>query len=755
MTLLPAIAAWLGCAGGDPASTEPGPAEPPPAAPRPPSLVLVTLDTTRADRIGAYGYGSGSTPEIDALAAEGVRFDAAYTTVPLTIPAHATLFTGRYPPSLGVRVNGDHPLPAEALTLAEILRDSGYTTIASVGAFVTTRVWAFDQGFDVFDDDLGDGDRDRLGLERTGPEVVNGITSALVDAPPDEPVFVWAHLYDPHEPYAAPGIFMSRGLDAYDSEVAYADAQIGRLRKVVERFAGDSGVAYIVVADHGEGLGDDPERGHGIYLYDETLRVPFVISGPGPRHPDAAPAVRESVSVVDVLPTALGMLGIPLPAGLDDLDGVDLSPALKGAPIRRGPVYAESEAPKFRLGWAPEVVAIDEDLQLYATPNGALIDRTRSGRVPSAWADLSSTRPEEAARLRAFVDEVRGRVPIVGDDPEPGLAAAQLEALGYVSSAPSDPAAAPTIDAKDRAEAVRRLDEARHVVRRPGGRAEAERLWRSVLASDPDIVEARLEIVSSLDRSGKRSEALALLNEGVAAVPDAAPLLVNRARLLLSMGRAAEAAADAERVLARDAGDRAAREVLVDATPPETALERIRGWQAEAPDDPFLHAMAGLVLVALERFDEAHPELTAAAAAPAPWLGVHGALGRIERQRGEKETARRHLEAEVEHFPQDPPAWHALAAFQLETLRDAKAASQSYDRVLGMYPADVVARRGLAASLVRLGDLQAASHVLGPLLPTEDPEVMKVQAALLAARGESQEANRVRERAKALTERGG
>ncbi|MEZ4235457.1 MAG: sulfatase-like hydrolase/transferase [Myxococcota bacterium] len=726
MTLL--LAALAGCGRSDPPPAEaPAPA---PAAPSRPSLLLVTMDTTRADRIGVYGHERADTPVLDALAAEGIRFDQAFTTVPLTIPAHASIMTGRYPPSTGVRVNGDHALPDAAVTLAEVLQEQGWTTIGAAGAFVTTRTWAFDQGFDTFDDDLGPGVDDRWGLERTGPEVTAAIATALADAPPDAPVFVWAHLYDPHEPYAAPGIFASRGLDAYDSEIAFADAQVGRLRKLVERAAGPAGAAIIVVGDHGEGLGDDLERGHGSFLFDETLRVPLIVRAPDGS--GAGTVVDGAVSVVDVLPTALGLLGVPAP---DALDGVDLSAAARGEAVAHGPVYAESEAPSHRLGWAPEVVAIDAGLELFASPKGALVARDGGvhGVDRAGWQDLAAARPDDAARLRAFLTEVRSREPLVAEDAAPGLAAQQLEALGYVAATPADGAANPVVDAKDRADALHRLDEARHLVRRPGGRPDAEALWRSVIRTDPDIVEARLEIVSSLDRSGRRDEAFALLDEGIALLPDAAPLLVNRARLRLSTGDRAGAVADAERVLALLPGDHAAREILVQAAEPEAALVRIRGWQAEQPDDTFLHAMAGLTLVALGRQEEAWPELEAASHTPVPWLGVHRALGEIERRRGRTDRALAQLQAEVDHFPQDPPAWHALGSFQLER-GDAQAASKSYDRVLGMYPADVVARRGLASAMLRLGDLQGAQHVLSPLLPSADPATQELEAAVRAAR---------------------
>ena len=283
-----------------------------PRGPR--NLLLVSLDTVRADRLGSYHYAAAQTPRIDGLAASGLRFEQATTVVPLTLPAHSSLMTGTFPGWHGVRDNGGFYLGDDQLTLAEILRDKGFRTGGFVGSFVLDRRWGIAQGFDRYFDDF---DLDRFPsaaamdmIQRPGSDVVDRALEWL-QAEPNRPFFAWVHLYDAHTPYEAPEPFQSRFPrtrdGAYDAEIANVDAQVGRLLDALRADGRLDDTLVIVVADHGEMLGEHGELTHGFFIYEAATRIPLIVSGPGV----PAAVIADQVRIVDVMPTALSLLGDP------------------------------------------------------------------------------------------------------------------------------------------------------------------------------------------------------------------------------------------------------------------------------------------------------------------------------------------------------------------------------------------------------------------------------------------------------------
>ncbi|MBK9369294.1 MAG: sulfatase [Deltaproteobacteria bacterium] len=300
------------------------------ADPRP-SILLVTLDTTRADRLGPYGYMLAQTPTLDALAAQGVVYTRAYATCPLTIPSHASLFTGRTPPSHGVRDNGDYVLPETAITLAERFAEAGWRTAAFTAAFPTQARWGLNQGFERYHDPLR-----RLPTQldwsdqRAADEVITDALATLPGLAKDgEPLFVWVHLFDAHWPYEPPEPALSAHPGRpYDGEITFADAELGRLIAWFDE-ARPGGVV-VITADHGEGLGDGGERTHGFLLHDGTVRVPLIVRAPGLT---ALGRVDDPVSHIDVAPTLLNLAGLPLH---DGLQGADLREGGQRAAVQRG-----------------------------------------------------------------------------------------------------------------------------------------------------------------------------------------------------------------------------------------------------------------------------------------------------------------------------------------------------------------------------------------------------------------------------------
>ena len=291
-----------------------------PAPPRPRNLVIVTLDTTRADRLPEYGFASIETPAIDWLAREGVVFDQAMSVAPLTLTAHSSLFTGLYPPHHGVRDNADRPLAEDKATIAEMFHARGFRTGAFVGSTVLAADRGLSRGFEKYDEGAGAGGK--TPRRRPGNEVTDGAI-AWLDSACGSPFFLWVHLYDAHAPQTLPDAFRRKYAgDLYAGGIAFADSQLSRLIEALRTKGVLDSTAIIVAGDHGESLGEHGESEHGIFLYEGTLHVPMIMRAPG------LPARRVTglASLVDVLPTVLDLFGLEPMAG----DGMDLLPTVRG-----------------------------------------------------------------------------------------------------------------------------------------------------------------------------------------------------------------------------------------------------------------------------------------------------------------------------------------------------------------------------------------------------------------------------------------
>jgi len=405
--------------------------------PRPHALVIVTLDTTRADRLPVYGYASVSTPALDRLAREGVVFDAASSVAPLTLTAHTSLFTGLYPPHHRVQDNAAPPLDARRPTIATILHAYGFRTAAFVGSTVLAADRGLARGFDVYNDGCAPGVEPPR--RRPGDQVMDAAL-AWLDTVGWSPFLLWVHLYDAHAPQTLPIMYRREYGDAYEGGIAFADAQLQRLVDSLDRKRLLDMTAVIVAGDHGESLGDHGEIEHGIFLYESTLHVPLVVRSPG-----LAPGRVSSVaSLADVLPTVLDLFGLPA----TQVDGASLKPALDGRrDLSPRGVYAESMYP-LRFGWSPLRAFRDERFKYIDAPRPELYDLEAD---PFEEHDLSRERPAVMAALRRQLDAVVAGPPDATDDgarvsPE---VQARLAALGYTSGVVAADPASSGRDPKD------------------------------------------------------------------------------------------------------------------------------------------------------------------------------------------------------------------------------------------------------------------------------------------------------------------
>ena len=400
-------------------------------APRiaPVGVVLITLDTTRADRLSPYGFTSVRMPALDRLSAEGIVFDQATTVAPLTLPSHCSLFTGQFPPNHRVRDNADAPLADHQTTLAELLRAHGFRTGAFVGSVVLDRDRGLAQGFEVY----GEVNRrpPRVRRQRRADEVISEATEWLQGVG-DSRFFLWAHLYDPHRPYEPPAGFRPIA-DPYVGEIAFADSQIGVLLDALEQQHLLDRTIVIVTADHGESLGEHGERDHGIFVYQSALRVPLIV-----RAPALAPRrVAAVVRLVDVMPTVLDLLGVPAPV----LDGTSLTALMRGATqVRELEAYAESLYPQ-RFGWSDLRMLRDGRFKLIAAPRPELYDLERDPLEERNLYDARRVLAEAMTRRLASF-EPTSEQPI--EPTRRGISAdlqSRLRALGYAGTGrPLDPA---------------------------------------------------------------------------------------------------------------------------------------------------------------------------------------------------------------------------------------------------------------------------------------------------------------------------
>ncbi|PWB74713.1 MAG: hypothetical protein C3F15_07375 [Holophagae bacterium] len=405
------------------------------------NVVVITLDTTRADHVGCYGYSGATTPRIDALAAEGTLFESCLTPVPITLPSHTTILTGTYPPHHGVRDNAGFEVPDHVTTLAEVLAARGYLTAAFIGAFPLDSQFRLDQGFQLYDERFappsgnprGLAPADQLFYEERKADEVTEAALAWLEQRPSEPFFLWLHYFDPHQPYDAPEPFSRLFADSpYDAEIAFADDSIGRFLDVLRSKRLIDRTLIVVVGDHGEGLGDHGELTHGLTIYDSVLKVPLIVRAPGL----PAGRVHGTVRTVDLMPTICELVRVECPPAVQ---GRSLVGLLGGGEAPEIEAYSETLRGRLQYGWSPVFALTEGGWKYIAAPQPELY---RVARDPGETTNLIDREPEVAKRLEARLSSLRQTI----RSPSAASAAVwidavtrdRLEALGYASRGSSD-----------------------------------------------------------------------------------------------------------------------------------------------------------------------------------------------------------------------------------------------------------------------------------------------------------------------------
>lgn len=651
-----------------------------PFAAAPPTLagapiVLVTIDTLRADRLGAYGSNRGLTPVLDRFGQDAVRFTAAIAQVPLTVASHATILTGAHPRRHGVRTNDGFTLPADVPTVAESLRHIGYRTAAFVGGYPLQRSAGLSKGFDHYDDAFL---RESSGvIERRGEDVVRAAVSWIEqNTSPQgagQPFFAWLHLFDPHSPYEAPPAFRSaHPQDPYDAEIAYTDAAIGHLFERLRELKLFDRTISIVVADHGESLGEHGERTHGMFVYDSTIRVPLLIRLPG-RRPQT---ITTPVETADIAPTLASAVGASLPP----TDGQNLLPLFDGAtadPERA--TYAESYYQAVLLGWSPLRTVRTARWKYIEAPRAELYDletdpEERDNRIEqraalanglraSLSADASHLRPQGAADSGDGGQAPRA-APLTSE------AAERLRSLGYLSGATQPTPASLLIDPKDRTAVWTELEDGiDHITRNPV--TAADRFTRA-LQLDPMNGLAMKYLADLSFRAGRLKEAHDGYQRALAAGFRHPDVYINLSSIAERQGR-------------REAARAALAEAVTIAPQDADAWNRLGQLEAE-------RGVLDAARAAFTRAAEASPDR----AEPLYNLGL------VERRAGNEPVAHAHLREAIARNPRYAEAHYELATGLLAARRPQDALDE-YRTALTIQPDYPEALFGAARAALDLG----------------------------------------------------
>jgi arylsulfatase A-like enzyme/Flp pilus assembly protein TadD len=668
---------WMaGCGGGKSAGVGSFPGAP---------IVLISIDTLRSDHLPAYGYHGVETPAIDALRRDAVLFERSYSHVPLTLPSHCSILSGKLPADHGVRDNVGYRFDAaKQRSLPLVLRQGGYATGGAVSAYVLRGDTGVAQGFDFWDSQVemqlaaGLGQSRRPGNE-TARLAIDWLRRVAAGEPRGggaaKPFFLFLHLYEPHSPYAPPEPFASRyKASPYDGEIAAADAVVGDVIAELRRLGVYDRAVVLLLSDHGEGLGEHGEREHGLLLYRSTLQVPLLLKLPGGSL--GGSSVASPAQLVDVYPTLLSLVGIAPPAGLPGRSLLELPRTAAGADRE---LYAETYYPRLHFGWSELTSLIRGRFHFIQGPDPELYDLAADA---AELHQLRETERRTFADLRGRMKSYQGRLAApAAVDPE---TARQLAALGYAGGTAQLGPGAPAVDPKSKIATLADLSLGMNLFFHQQY-AQAVPAFRRAVAANPGMVDAWDHLGQSLEQLGRFDEALAAFEQAMRVSGGAPHIAVSTGSLLLRMGRLDEAQRHAE--LARKVSPAGAESLLA-----EIALARHQPAAAE-------RAARAAVSAGGERMN---PRLTLALA-----LVAQGKLEEALRETDEvlAELGRRAAGQSL------PRLWYVRGDIFARLQRDAEA-EQAFLREIGSFPADVRTYSSLALLYASEGKPDAALAAL-------------------------------------------
>jgi arylsulfatase A-like enzyme/cytochrome c-type biogenesis protein CcmH/NrfG len=687
-------------------------------------IIVISIDTLRADHLPAYGYKKVKTPAIDSLTADGVLFERAYSHAPQTLPAHAALLSGRLPFETGVRDNVGFAVKAGERLLPQMLRDRGFATGGVVSAYVLRKETGIAQGFDFFDGDMPTSAAETtIGEVRRDGGVSEAIAEKWLDSVGTSRAFLFLHLYEPHKPYAPPERFAEYA--PYDGEIAYADEIVGRLVKYLKSHQLYDRSTIVLLSDHGEGLGDHGEQEHGLFVYEEAIHVPLIVKQEG--NVGAGRRTGDLVQHIDLVPTVLDFVKAPIPG---QLRGRSLKPLLEGTGhLEAAPVYSEALYARYHFGWSELIALTDERYRYIKAPREELYDLERD---PHERANIAGPRAQARGAMRSVLDGMAAGAAIQAPAPVSADARERLQALGYVGghaeSGAGDLAAGDNLpDPKDKREILERYRKAIDLAgQRQWGSAIG--VLQQVLHEDPEMADVWAQLAAFATRIDRFDEALDAYKHYIALKPAEPQAYLGAAGALLRLRKYADAREHAE-LAAQVADDKAARarssahellaRVALAQHDNETARAEARRAEEADPSMPLTAYIEGRILYdqgrygdAMPSFEQAIAELRNPGARPAPELYYYAGdtLGRLER-------------------------YH-----------DAEAA---FNEELRLFPLDARARAGLAMLYQATDRADTAEQTVRDMVRlTPSPDTYALAARLFTMFGHRQEADAIRAEAR-------
>ena len=695
-------------------------------------IIVVSIDTLRADHLPAYGYKKVKTPVIDALAADGVVFERAYSHAPQTLPAHTALLSGRLPFETGVRDNvGFAVKPGERL-LPQMLRDRGFATGGIVSAYVLRKETGIAQGFDFFDGDMPSGPGEMslgIGQVQRDGAISEAIAEKWLDTVGTSRAFLFLHLYEPHKPYSPPERFAAYA--PYDGEIAYADEIVGGFIKYLKSHQLYDRSTIVLLSDHGEGLGDHGEQEHGLFVYEEAVHVPLIIKQEG--NAGAGRRVAELVQHIDLVPTVLEFVRAPIPG---QLRGRSLKPLLDGTGRPESvPVYSEALYARYHFGWSELTALTDDRYRYIKAPRQELYDLERDIKERT---NLAEERAQATQAMRGALDRISAGAIIQMPSAVSADARERLQALGYVGGGAATIAPSEALpDPKDKREILERY---RMAVDLAGERrwGQAIGLAQQILREEPQMADVWAQLAAFATRIDRFDQALDAYKHYIALKPTEPQPYLGAADALLRLHKYADAREHAE-LAVQMAGDKepraraSARELLARVALAQRDAEAARTEAKLAeeadPSMPVAAFIEGRILYDQGRYADAIPSFEQAIA--------------------ELRNPGSHAVPELYYYAGDTLG-------RLERYHDAEAA---FNEELRLFPLNTRARAGLAMLYQATDRADLAEQTVKDMLRlTPSPDAYTLAARLYTMFGHRQEADAVRAEARrALTDasRGG
>ncbi len=626
-----------------------------------PNIVLITLDTTRADHLPCYGYTGVRTPHLDALVKKGIVFEQCTSSSPLTLPSHASMMTGLYPTYHGVRVNGNTAVSQVHLTLAELLSEQGYQCGAFIGAFVLDGRWGLNQGFHHYDDHFDMKKFKRLDLalvQRPANEVIDASLEWL-EGQKNKSFFAWIHLYDPHAPYEPPEPYFSEYntslVGLYDGEIAFTDEQIGKLISWLSQNGFEENTIIAIMGDHGEGLGDHGEMAHGYFIYDYAVQVPFLLITPF----EDLQGIRVSsqISTVDIFPTILEMVGTRIP---DENQGESLLNVMFH-PESTNDYYAycESLSPNIHYGWSPLHSLRTTQFKYIDAPRPELYSIVEDPREMNNLSDRLPQRTRELKEtLQTFISQTGQSAP----KPEAANldqdTLRRLAALGYIGA----PVAKRSVekegeilaDPKDKQRIYESVQYVGELINKEEYQESAQ-ILESVLGEEPGIPQAMLLLATCYEELDRREEAKAQYDLILKEDPNSIQGLIGMANVLLKEGKDDDVIALCRQILSVDDRNTQAYtilgEVYMAGNDHLQALPHLEKAVEIQPKMTRNRLNLAVCFVGLKRFGEAEVILEDILKEYPKFPLAHYHLGLLYEGLGELEKARKAYEEEVTLYP--------------------------------------------------------------------------------------------------------